>query len=229
MAEKKSFMVYLDNEKHLKMLSDEQAGKLFRALLRFAKSGEEPDFTDGMLAMAFSFMSAQIERDMLKYEETCRRRSENGKKGGRPKANAFSEKQNKANKADTERETETVTEKETETGTERETEKETDIMSSPTPTPSSSSSSFSSLKSFGSYSHVKLTQEQYDSLCSDYSESNVSDYIRKMDEWLQVSGKRPYSDFNLAIRKWLEEDNVRKKCDDYSTIYRSSDPNDAPF
>ncbi|MDE7122603.1 MAG: hypothetical protein K2O42_10650 [Oscillospiraceae bacterium] len=71
MAEKKSFMLYFDNESQFDILTDEQAEKLIKALLRFAKSGEMPDFTDGMLKMAFSFISAQIQRDALKYEERC--------------------------------------------------------------------------------------------------------------------------------------------------------------
>lgn len=35
-------------------------------------------------------------------------------------------------------------------------------------------------------------------------------YIRKIDEWLQMTGKKPYSDYNLAIRRWMEKDGVKK-------------------
>ena len=71
MAEKKSFMIYLDNEKQVNMLTDEQAGKLFKALFEFAKDGTETDFKDGMTAMIFSFMADSITRDTAKYNAKC--------------------------------------------------------------------------------------------------------------------------------------------------------------
>ena len=80
MAEKKSFLIYLDNQKQVNMLTDEQAGKLFKALFEFAKNGTETDFDDGMIAMAFSFLADSIRRDTEKYESICQKRAENIKK-----------------------------------------------------------------------------------------------------------------------------------------------------
>lgn len=71
MAEKKSFLIYLDNQKQVNMLTDEQAGKLFKALFEFARSGIETDFKDGMTAMIFSFMADSIARDTAKYKAKC--------------------------------------------------------------------------------------------------------------------------------------------------------------
>lgn len=83
--------------------------------------------------------------------------------------------------------------------------------------------------SFGEYQHIKLTQEQYDKLCEDYGENFTKDYIRKMDEWLQIKGKNPYKDFNLALRNWLNKDNIKKRSSDDEFFYRYSDPDDRPF
>lgn len=113
MAEKKSFLIRHENSEQFDMLTDEQLGKLFRAMYRFSDSRVEPSFEDPMLKMLFSIVRGQIERDAAKYEETCRNRAESGKKGGRPKkangftekakkANGFSENQKKAKKADSE-------------------------------------------------------------------------------------------------------------------------------
>ncbi len=79
MADKKSFMMYLDNYKQFEILSDEQAGMLIKSLFFFAKTDNIPEITDGMVMMAFSFISAQMERDNEKYEQTCKKRSENAK------------------------------------------------------------------------------------------------------------------------------------------------------
>lgn len=77
MADKKSFILYLDNKKQLDMLTDEQAGKLIKALFEFAESGTVPEFNDGMLIMAFSFMSDSIARDSEKYKQKCERLRQN--------------------------------------------------------------------------------------------------------------------------------------------------------
>lgn len=64
------------------------------------------------------------------------------------------------------------------------------------------------LISFGEFGGVKLTQEQYDRLVSDYGQLRIDDYVKKIDEWMKMYGKKPYKDFNLAIRNWLNRDGV---------------------
>lgn len=64
---------------------------------------------------------------------------------------------------------------------------------------------------YGDYKHVLLTDEQYNKLVSDYGKSTITEYIKKVDDWIQLKGKTPYKDFNLAIRNWLNRDNITKK------------------
>lgn len=68
-------------------------------------------------------------------------------------------------------------------------------------------------KIYGEYRKVKLTDEEYQRLCGDYSEKTISEYIRKIDEYLQMTGKKAYKDYNLAIRNWLNRDNIKKTTD----------------
>ena len=94
MAERKSIVLYLDSEQQWDMLTDAQAGILIKALLHYSKTGERIHTDDGMVAMAFSFMAAQIDRDGEKYDRVCERNAKNGLKGGRPrKADGFEETQ----------------------------------------------------------------------------------------------------------------------------------------
>lgn len=130
MAERKSFMLYLDNLRQWEMLSDEQAGVLIKALHRYAQSGEQLRSADGMVMMAYSFITSQIDRDAEKYDETCKKRAENARKryqkpDGEQTANASGEMQNlqmHTNASDTDKDTD----KDTDTDTER--DKETDIQ-----------------------------------------------------------------------------------------------------
>lgn len=77
---KKSFLFYHDYRKHLAMLTDEERGRLLMGLLNYADGDEVPRL-DGPAAMAFSFISAQMDRDAEKYAEVCQKRSKAGKKG----------------------------------------------------------------------------------------------------------------------------------------------------
>lgn len=111
-----SFVLYTEYAAHIERLSMEQRGELFTAIFAYQIGGKILKLDD-VTGMAFDFISAQLDRDNLKYDETCRKRSEAGKLGGRPKkavsaekqteakkANGYSEKQTKAKKADNENE-----------------------------------------------------------------------------------------------------------------------------
>lgn len=64
--DKKSIMLYLDSSEQWEMLSNEQAGILIKALLTYAKTGERIQTDDGLVAMAFSFMTSRINRECEK-------------------------------------------------------------------------------------------------------------------------------------------------------------------
>lgn len=99
MAGKNSFVLYVEYLQNIELLSMEQRGELFTAIMHYA-SGKEVEDLDGMVMMAFSFIRSQMDRDNEKYQDKLEKRREAGKKGGRPaKAKAFSEKQTKAKKA----------------------------------------------------------------------------------------------------------------------------------
>jgi hypothetical protein len=84
-GDKKGFIVYLDWEKQLSLLSDEERGKLFTALFNYEKTGETPDNLSDVASMAFSFIQTTLDRNREKYESNCERNRKNGAKGGRPK------------------------------------------------------------------------------------------------------------------------------------------------
>ena len=80
---RKYFMLHNDSLEVLSELTDEQAGKLFKAI---AKLKDDPDYKlDGLLNAVFIPFKNQNKRDGDKYETICKRNKENGQKGGRPK------------------------------------------------------------------------------------------------------------------------------------------------
>lgn len=93
-----SFLMYTANMDQISLLTMEQRGVLFTAIMCYAAGRPLPDM-DGMTQMAFCFIKAQLDRDNEKYQKTVEARREAGKLGGRPKGSGSSEKQEESKKA----------------------------------------------------------------------------------------------------------------------------------
>lgn len=84
---KNNFILYKDFKSTIDLLTDEQAGKLIKAVFSYVNGRVEPNFTDGAITIAFSILKTQLERDLVKYKTIVERNQTNGLKGGRPKNN----------------------------------------------------------------------------------------------------------------------------------------------
>ena len=65
-------------------------------------------------------------------------------------------------------------------------------------------------KPHGRYSNVLLSDDEIIELNRDYGEDNVERYIQKIDSYVQSKNK-PFADYDAALRKWLDEDDVKAK------------------
>ena len=75
------FKVHEDMHEVLKELSDEDMGRLFRAILSYATLGPDEVKLDGSVRIVFQMMKAQMDKDKRCYDA----RVANGLKGGRPR------------------------------------------------------------------------------------------------------------------------------------------------
>ena len=123
---KDSFIIYTKYEEQISLLSDAQAGVLFRALFCYQTEKTLPQM-DSMTNIVFTVIRQQIDFDNQKYLDICEARRVAGSQGGRPskslgnkgnkpkkangfeneeeKANGFSEKQTKAKKPESDTDT----------------------------------------------------------------------------------------------------------------------------
>ena len=69
----KSIILYLDSAVAIDYLTDEQAGILFKAVLRYGRNGQMLESSDTALTALFTMLCTQIDRDHKKYEERCER------------------------------------------------------------------------------------------------------------------------------------------------------------
>jgi len=66
-------MLYFDILEPIRVLPDEDKGRLLVAILEYGKDGTAPEF-EGMLALAWGFVRPKIDRDLQEYERTVLRR-----------------------------------------------------------------------------------------------------------------------------------------------------------
>jgi hypothetical protein len=83
-ASNKSFILHKDSLEILDQLSDDQAGKLFKAIFSYQKTGEIGN-VDQLVKIAINPFVNQFKRDEEKYKNVVERNKINGLKGGRPK------------------------------------------------------------------------------------------------------------------------------------------------
>lgn len=109
---RKSFILHKDSLDILDKLSNEQAGRLFKAIKSYQKNNEIPNL-DLTLDLVFTPFLNQFIRDDEHYEETCKARRLAGSKGGKQKvANASKSKQKVANLADSDSKSDSDSKKE---------------------------------------------------------------------------------------------------------------------
>ena len=82
----KGFFTYFHQAEILEMLSDEQAGRLYKALMRYGNTGEETGFDgDSAPGGGFALCKKEIEYNVERYAEICEMRREAGKKSAKAK------------------------------------------------------------------------------------------------------------------------------------------------
>lgn len=73
---KKSLLLYTDQKEVFESLSDEQAGRLIKAVFKYDADGEEPDL-DPLLKVVFIPFRQALDRNREKYDHVCKRNADN--------------------------------------------------------------------------------------------------------------------------------------------------------
>lgn len=90
MSKKESFLLYKSFYEPISILTNEQLGRLFRAIFDYQINNVEP--TDADIVMPFQFFKNQFRLDSVKYEIRVNANKSNGLKGGRPKSEITKQK-----------------------------------------------------------------------------------------------------------------------------------------
>jgi len=97
MAEnKKSFILYCDIIHTIEKLNDDDAGKLFKHVLRYVND-LNPETDHLITEIAFEPIKQQLKRDLVKFQDKISKLSENGKKGAEKRWKAKDSKSHSEN------------------------------------------------------------------------------------------------------------------------------------
>lgn len=78
--------IFVDCLDAIEPLDDGERGRLFTALLQYARTGEVPAL-QGNERFLFPVLRGQLDREAAAYVQQCQVNRENGKRGGRPRKN----------------------------------------------------------------------------------------------------------------------------------------------
>ena len=63
---------------------------------------------------------------------------------------------------------------------------------------------------YGEFKNVLLSDKDIEKLKAEYGEELVEKYIKKMDEWIELNGRR-YKNYYLALRQWMNKEVSKKQ------------------
>lgn len=224
-----SFVFYTHYAKKMKKLPPEQAANLLYAICDYVENGTEPDLEDVAADMCFSFIRTQLDKDIAKYEETCRKRAEAGRKGAAATNGKRRQKASKAANADFDGNENDVPEQVYEpkepvagAGTE-ETEAE---QPKPEKKPRKKKDDPPKVK-YGEF--VCMTEEEHEKLIRKYGPDKTARMIEVLDNYKGSKGKTYKNDYR-AILNWVvdrvTEEFARKGAGNYggfNSTYRPED------
>ena len=193
-----SLILYTAYLEKFQKLSDEQFGRLVRAMLEYQSSGVIPVIGDAAVALSFDVVKVDLDKNNDKYDKVVQRNRENGKKGGRPKQEnpvgflGTQTNPEEPKKADNDNDNDNGIKDNTKKNV-KEKNRVRHI--------------------YGEYKHVRLSDDEYARLVADYGEEETAGAIRILDEYCEQTG-RTYKNHSLALRKWayaaLKEERGKK-------------------
>lgn len=186
------FPCYHSYRKKCEKLTDQELGRLFRALMLFSETGE-PQELAGRESIAFDFIAEDITRAKESYEAKCQKNAENAaRRGQRAEANANERNQSQASDSEI---------NQSKNKNEEENKKKEIPIGISESTPA-----HAKRQKWGQYGWVLLTPEEHDRLMQDLGAAELDRCIRYIDEAAQSSGnKNKWKDWNLVIRRCSRE------------------------
>ena len=188
---RESFILYTKFYTAIRTLSDEQLGRLFRAIFEYETDGTENTQPD--IGMAFAFIKNQLDLNNKKYQKTC----ENRKKASQARWDKYRQVM-QMHAFDTSDTIKGDNENENDNDNDNDNENENDLNNTP-PSPAGL---------YGSYGNVVLSDSEFSILKQKFPR----DFERRINDlsvYMEISGKT-YKNHMAVILKWAAEDEAKR-------------------
>ena len=202
--DKKGFIMFLSFADIIQDLTDEEAGRLLKAIMQH-EGGEEVDLgNDRLLKVAYTAITSDIDRQCEKWEKTRYARSEAGKLGGAPKGNknASKNKQNKQEQTKTNKNKQEQTKTNKNKQNKHEVEVEVEVEVEDEVKKKKKSGQAAPVRHhFGANGKVLLTDDDLEKLYEAHGQEDTMAAIEIMDGYLTANG-RSYKNYRQALENW---------------------------
>ena len=208
MASKKGVVMYYDILEQLEDFTDEQFGKITRAIIKYDKTGEVPEFDDPSLKVVFKFMKPTLDRNKQEYEAICEKRRLSGSLGGKQKvANASKCYQNLANLADNDNDNDKENDNDIKKEIILKKENEESLLSNGVVTEQKRSS----ISNSNSNIFKKPSKEEVEEYCRERNNNvNAEQFIDFYESKGWYIGKNKMKDWKASVRLWEKRDNQKQ-------------------
>ena len=201
---KTSFILFNELAAPVNSLSDEDAGKLFKAILEY-QNGNQIQELSSTVSMAFLFIKQSLDRNAEQYEMICERNQINGKKGGRPtkprKPTGLSgNPKNPEEPRGTQITQVNPPDPDPDPDPDNDNDKE-EKKDAPPPK-----------KKYQEYAY--LAETEYEKLTTEYEEKIVQDFIGRLSDYIGQIGPRKaakYKSHYHTIKNWMRLDGIEKR------------------
>lgn len=223
MAEKSSFVLYDKYQEQVSMLSDEQAGQLFKAVLAY-RNNDPYEINDPAVKILLSVIKQQIDIDDKKYQETCEKRKAAGAKGGHTKSinakqkaeessntkqsivNDSFAKQSQEECSNAKQRLTNLADSDCDCGNECDSDNEKN--NTPLLSPQGEIAKEKPTRhKYGQYKNVLLSNDEIDKLKTEYP-TDWQARIERLSEYMASTGKS-YKSHLATIRAWARKDKER--------------------
>ena len=202
---KNTILLFSNMKEPIDELNDEDAGKLFKAILAY-QNGDEVKL-QGLLKVVFLQIKQQIDYNNERYAETSKKRSEARKAWllkQQASTNDNKTQQNPTNENNThlyDNENENVIENviENENVNDNGNENESEIVCSSNINNINSPTA----RAYGRFSNIILEKHQYDDLKKEFPEADEA--IERMSAYL-ANEKKTYKNYYARLRLWILQD-----------------------
>ena len=220
MEKKTSFIMYGDYSKYVRYMTDEEAGKLIKAVFAYAYDKQRAEF-EGIVGMAYDLFIDNIERDNEKFMNTCKARSAAGKKSAqlrKAKSNKTQQSTNKTQQSSTNsNKTSTkLTENENEIENEIEIENENENDSLSVSAGNGYSSAIASERVCVSKTNDDISKKDKSGLSTKQLESEFEELWNMYPHERRQGKKKAYAAYEKARKGGAAYERIKKGLSDYN-------------